>query len=88
MDTPLSNKKVKILDYFYNILLSEHTKERSEKLILVIAIISFLIHLLLIYLVDFGLLPIRSENLLLTNPIAAIYTPFSFILRNVKKIKA
>jgi hypothetical protein len=59
-------------------LLSPSTKERSEKIILTIAIISFLIHLLLIFLVDINVLSIKSE--LLKNPIAAIYTPFSFIL--------
>lgn len=62
----------------YNTLLSNTTKQRSEKVILVIAIVSFIIHLSLIFLVDFNIIPIKSD--LLKNPIAAIYTPFSFIL--------
>lgn len=64
----------------YDTLLSERTRKRSERIILVIAIASFLIHLLLIYLVDLGLIHAQSVGSLLTNPIAAIYTPFSFIL--------
>ncbi|MEO0341049.1 MAG: hypothetical protein AAF242_17785, partial [Bacteroidota bacterium] len=39
-----------------------------------------MLHLLLIGLVDFQILDINNESELLTNPIAAIYTPFSFIL--------
>jgi hypothetical protein len=61
-------------------LLSEKTKEKSEKIIVTIAIISFILHLLLIFLVDFNVLQIQDKTKLLTNPIAAIYTPFSFIL--------
>ncbi len=64
----------------YQQLLSDETKQRSERIILVIAIASFLIHLALIYLVDFGIIAIDAPSDLLKNPIAAIYTPFSFIL--------
>ncbi|ALM08384.1 membrane protein [Sediminicola sp. YIK13] len=64
----------------YDLLLSDRTKERSEKVILTIAILSFLVHLTIIYLVDFGLIENFSGSDLLKNPIAAIYTPFSFIL--------
>jgi hypothetical protein len=64
----------------YNSLLSENTRKKSERLILTIAIASFLIHLLLIYLADFGWIPSDAVGGLLSNPIAAIYTPFSFIL--------
>ena len=64
----------------YQKLLSEKTRRSSERIILVIAIASFLIHLVLIYLVDFGIINISSPSDLLRNPIAAIYTPFSFIL--------
>ena len=59
-------------------LLSETTKKRSEKIILSIAIASFVIHLLLIFLVQINIL--RLESSLFEGPIAAIYTPFSFIL--------
>lgn len=61
-------------------LLSQKTKEKSERIIVTIAIISFILHLLLILLVDFNVLQIEDQTKLLTNPIAAIYTPFSFIL--------
>lgn len=69
-----------LLDNAYNKLLSDTTKERSERVILIIAIISFIVHLLVIYLKDFGIITINSESALFTNPVAAIYTPFSFIL--------
>ena len=59
-------------------LLSSSMKQRGERAILVIAIASYLVHLLLILLSARGL--IRVESDLLGNPIAAIYTPFSFIL--------
>lgn len=58
--------------------LSEITKKRSEKIILSIAIASFVIHLILIFLVNSKLIYLESS--LFDSPIAAIYTPFSFIL--------
>lgn len=64
----------------YDSLLSEHAKEKSEHFILVIAIASFLMHLILIYLIDLGVVEFGKESKLLKSPIAAIYTPFSFIL--------
>ncbi len=71
------NKNFEVL---YQKLLSDKTKSRSERTILVIAIASFLIHLTIIYLVDFGIIYLNTPSDLLKNPIAAIYTPFSFIL--------
>ena len=65
---------------FFNKLLSEETKERSEKTIITIGIVSFLLHLFIIGLVDFNIIHLSSTSSLLSNPIAAIYTPFSFIL--------
>lgn len=70
----------KYLLTLYQKLLSDKIKEKSEKIILSIAIASYIIHLALIYLVDFGLIPLSNPSNLLSNPIAAIYTPFSFIL--------
>ena len=67
-------------ELIYQKLLSDKTKHWGEQLILVIAITSFLIHLAIIYLIDFGIIPITITSDLLKNPIAAIYTPFSFIL--------
>ena len=71
-----------ILNYFNrlnNKFLSEETKSRSERIILKIAIASFVFHLAIIFLVDFGIIKVDSSDLL-NNPIVAIYTPFSFIL--------
>ena len=64
----------------YQKLLSDETQKRSERVILVIAIASFLVHLLVIGLVNFDFIYIAEPSNLLVNPIAAIYTPFSFIL--------
>ena len=71
-----------ILNYFNRLnkkFLSEETKSRSERIILKIAIASFALHLAIIFLVDFGIIKVDSSDLL-SNPIVAIYTPFSFIL--------
>jgi hypothetical protein len=70
----------KYFEITYQKLLSDNTRKQSERIILVIAIASFIIHLALIYLVDFGVISLNSSSDLLKNPIAAIYTPFSFIL--------
>ncbi|WP_395808539.1 hypothetical protein [Daejeonella sp.] len=70
----------KLVEPIYQKFLSEKTKKSSEWIILSIAIASFISHLLLIYLVDFGIISINNSTDLLSNPIAAIYTPFSFIL--------
>jgi len=61
-------------------LLSESAKEKTEGAIIWISIISFVIHLALIALVNFGYLELPFESKLLRNPISAIYTPFSFLL--------
>jgi len=62
----------------FKILLSPDIKDRIEKIILIIAIVSYLIHLLFIFLNAQGV--IELEQKFFKNPIAAIYTPFSFIL--------
>lgn len=64
----------KILNNF----LSEGFREQTERIVIGIAIVSFLLHLLLIFLVSQGLISIDSK--LVKNPISAVYTPFSFIL--------
>ncbi len=66
--------------HLYQYLLSDKTKKRSEQIILLIAIASFIVHLIIICLVDFGIISLVNPSDLLKNPIAAIYTPFSFIL--------
>ncbi len=64
----------KIFDNF----LSERFREQTERVIIGIAIVSFLLHLLIIFLVSQNIIHINFK--LTTNPISAIYTPFSFIL--------
>lgn len=62
------------------LMLSSETKKQVERVILIIAIISFIIHLLLIYLVKYQVIDFITDTSLFKDPIAAIYTPFSFIL--------
>jgi hypothetical protein len=66
----------------YSKILSEEARKKSEVVIVIIAIASFLLHLLLIALVDLKVLAFDGYKELFNNPIAAIYTPFSFILVN------
>lgn len=66
----------KIFDFF----ISENSKKGIEKYVLVLSVISFIIHLILIYLKKFDIIQINDPYDLLNNPISAIYTPFSFIL--------
>lgn len=68
------------LERVFPLILSEQVKDRFERIILWGAIVSFLVHLALIFLNQVGLLKIDNGPGLLTNPISAIYTPFSFIL--------
>ena len=71
---------MKLLNILYNIFLSEYTQKRIERIILYVALLSFFIHLIIIYLSKFNVIDILTESELLKNPISAIYTPFSFIL--------
>jgi hypothetical protein len=69
-----------IVPFLFDKLLSEKTREKIEVIILQIALLSFFMHLVLIYLMKFGVLEYPMDTELLKNPISAIYTPFSFIL--------
>jgi hypothetical protein len=73
-------KKTKFIETIFDKLLSEHTREKTEKIILQIAIVSFFIHLAIIYFLKFDFIEFPSNSELLKNPISAAYTPFSFIL--------
>ena len=75
----MSNYK-NILPFLFQKLLSDKTRTTTEKIILNIALLSFFIHLLIIYLLKFDVIEFNSNTELLNNPISAIYTPFSFIL--------
>lgn len=62
----------------FELFLSTKIKKRIEDTILIISIISYLIHLLFIFLNTQGFIDFNQN--FFKNPIAAIYTPFSFIL--------
>jgi len=73
-------KRKEIVPFIFDKMLSDHTREKAEKIILNIAILSFFMHLAVIYLIKFGLIDLPANSELLLNPISAAYTPFSFIL--------
>jgi hypothetical protein len=80
LDNKINTGLYNFLEKLYYKLLSKKTKEKSERVILWIALVSFIIHLLMIGLIHFNIITINEPSNLLKNPIAAIYTPFSFIL--------
>jgi hypothetical protein len=73
-------KTLKLFSSLYSKLLSEETRKKAELTVVIIAIASFLLHLLLIGLVELEVIQFNGYKELFNNPIAAIYTPFSFIL--------
>lgn len=67
------------LDQLNRLFLSEDSKKTLERTILVLAIASFVLHLACIYFAE--QIPfLNPDSPLLGSPIAAVYTPFSFIL--------
>jgi hypothetical protein len=68
-----------MIEKLYILIFSESFKKKIERIFVTLSILSFVIHLLLILLNYLGIIDF-PDNKLLTNPIAAIYTPFSFIL--------
>lgn len=69
-----------LVDHIYQFIFCDRRRKFFERAILVVAIAGFVAHLAIIYLVDFGLILPETTSPLLKNPIAAAYTPFSFIL--------
>ena len=66
-----------IFDYIFSL----KAQKNVENTVLFLATLGFIIHLLLIFLNNFSIIDItETENSLLSNPISAIYTPFSFII--------
>lgn len=65
----------------FSIIFSEKVIKKFEKYILYLASIGFVIHLIIILLNNYNIieLSIAGTNLF-SNPISALYTPFSFIL--------
>jgi len=74
-------KVQKKIENLFSIVFSENVIKRVEKYILYLASVGLVIHLSLIFLNNYNLftLSIINSNLL-SNPISALYTPFSFIL--------
>jgi hypothetical protein len=73
-------KRKEIVPFIFETLLSDNTRGKTEKIILKLALVSFFVHLAVIYLMKFGFVDFPSNSELLKNPISAAYTPFSFIL--------
>ncbi len=67
-----------LMEKIFGNFLSEKFRERTERIAIGIAIFSFLVHLLVIFLVNKDIIHINSK--LTASPISAVYTPFSFIL--------
>ena len=71
---------MKKIQSIFNFFLNEKFKEKSEHLIIYISIFAFIIHLMFIFLNKLDFIHLELLSKLFNNPIAAIYTPFSFIL--------
>lgn len=71
---------MKRIQTLLNFFLSEKFKEKSENVIIYISIVAFIVHLLFIFLNKIEIIHLPVVASLFNNPIAAIYTPFSFIL--------
>ena len=72
---------IKSIDLFHSIIFSEKNVKKFEKLILYLAVAGFLIHLTLVFLnLKYEINYFVGLDNLLSNPISALYTPFSFIL--------
>lgn len=72
--------KKNIITVLFDNFFADATRKKAENVILYIALISFFIHLGLIYLSKLEFIQIPLESELFNNPISAVYTPFSFIL--------
>jgi hypothetical protein len=72
---------IKIIDLFHAKVFSEKNIKNFEQLILYFAVGGFLIHLVLVFLnLKYNINYFVGLDNLLSNPISALYTPFSFIL--------
>jgi len=72
---------IKLIDKCHKLLFSEKNLKLFETAILFLAVTGFIAHLLLIYVnINYELDYLSKLDNLFTNPISALYTPFSFIL--------
>jgi len=71
----------KKINSLFSVFFSDRNLKNAEKYILYVASLGFIFHLILIFLNSNNLIDISIvDKNLLTNPISALYTPFSFIL--------
>ena len=69
------------IENLHNNVFSKKNVELFEKNIMLLAVVGFIIHLLLIFIENYYALDIFSSRTnLSSNPISALYTPFTFIL--------
>ena len=71
---------LKIGSKTFDTIFSELNRKKIESITIWTATIGFVFHLSLVLLNNYSIINIGNESLLLTNPISAIYTPFSIIL--------
>ena len=71
---------LKIGSKIFDGIFSEVNRKKIESFTIWSATVGFIFHLSLVLLNNFSIINIGNESLLLTNPISAIYTPFSIIL--------
>lgn len=71
----------KTIESAFGFLFNEKLKTRFESLTLYVAALGFVIHLIGVFLFSYGWIDVPEKlQHFLSNPISAIYTPFSFIL--------
>jgi|TARA_S200000501_G_scaffold59215_1_gene49577 hypothetical protein len=69
------------IESLHNNVFSKKNVELFEKNIMLLAVVGFIVHLLLIFIENYYTLDIFSSRTnLSSNPISALYTPFTFIL--------
>jgi hypothetical protein len=71
---------LKIGSKVFDGIFSEVNRKKIEGFTIWSATVGFIFHLSLVLLNNYSIINIGNESLLLTNPISAIYTPFSIIL--------
>ncbi|MBL6876791.1 MAG: hypothetical protein ISR03_01080 [Flavobacteriales bacterium] len=71
---------LKLGSKFFDVVFSEVNRKKIESFTIWSATVGFIFHLSLVLLNNYSIINIGNESLLLTNPISAIYTPFSIIL--------
>ena len=71
---------IKIGSKIFDGIFSEKNRKKIEGITIWSATIGFIFHLSLVLLNNYSIINIGDESLFLTNPISAIYTPFSIIL--------